>query len=142
MTTMPKLLLLIIFATFCSNCQTQPGVLSLAGGAVVPAGNNPGIGRTTSSSEPTAGTDSAVSPQVSLSGIVVDGQTQKPVLGATVFHNGTASRTTADGKFELKEIDPSKPVLVKASGYRQTSVTVSDNRTLKVVLKPFDAKGL
>ena len=102
----------------------------------MPAGNNPGIGRTTSSSEPTSGTDSAVSPHTSLSGTVVDAQSQKPVLAATVFHNGVASRTAADGKFELKDVDPSKPVLVKASGYRQTSVSVSDGRTLKVVLKP------
>ena len=66
----------------------------------------------------------------------------KSAARITVFHNGVASRTAADGKFELKDVDPSKPVLVKASGYRQTSVSVSDSRTLKVVLKPFDAKGL
>jgi hypothetical protein len=82
----------------------------------VPAGNNPGIGRTTSSSEPTSGTDSAVSPHASLSGTVIDAQSQKPVLAATVFHNGVASRTAADGKFELKEVDPSKPVWSRPVG--------------------------
>lgn len=51
-------------------------------------------------------------------------------------------RTAADGKFELRNIDANKPVMVKASGYRQTSISVSDTRTTKVVLKPFDAKGL
>jgi hypothetical protein len=142
MTTMRKLLMLVMFAMFCSNCQTQPGVLTLSGGALAPVGNNTGIGGTTSSSEPSSGADSAVGPRTPLSGTVVDAQSQKPVLAATVFHNGVASRTTADGRFELKEVDPSKPVLVKASGYRQTSVSVSDSRTLKVVLKPFDAKGL
>jgi len=143
MTTNRKLLLLVIFATFCSNCQTQPaGVLTLSGGAVAPVGNNPGIGRTTSSSEPTSGAETAVGPRAPLSGTVVDAQSQKPVQAATIFHNGVAARTAADGKFELKEVDPSKPVLVKASGYRQTSVSVSDSRTLKVALKPFDAKGL
>ena len=142
MMTMRKLLLLVIFAMFCSNCQTQPGVLSLSGGAVAPVGNNPGIDRTTSSSEPASGSETTPSPRAPLSGTVVDAQSQKPVQAATVFHNGVASRTAADGKFELKEVDPSKPVLVKASGYRQTSVSVSDSRTLKVVLKPFDAKGL
>ena len=142
MMIMRKLLLLIILATFCSNCQTQPGVLSLSGGAIAPVGNNPGIDRTTSSSEPTSGSEATPSPRAPISGTVVDAQSQKPILAATVFHNGVASRTAADGKFELKDVDPSKPVLVKASGYRQTSVSVSDSRTLKVVLKPFDAKGL
>jgi len=114
----------------------------LSGEAIGPVGNNPGIGRTTSSSEQTLGADSTVSPRASLSGTVVDAKSQKPVQAATIYHNGVALRTTVDGKFELKEVDSGKPVLVKASGYRQTSVSVPDNQTLKVVLKPFDAKGL
>ena len=134
---MQKLLLLLVFSTFCSNCQTQPGVLTLSGGVVAPVGDNPGIGRTTSSSGPN-GTELTNAP---LSGTVVDAQSQKPVQGATVFHNGVVMRTSSDGRFELKEVDRNKPVLIKASGYRQTSVSVSDS-TLKVVLKPFDAKGL
>ena len=142
MMTMRKLLLLVIFATFCSSCQTQPGVLSLSGEAIAPVGNNPGIGRTTSSSEQALGADSTAGPRASLSGTVIDAQSQKPVQAATVFHNGVASRTAADGKFELKDVDPGKPILVKASGYRQTSVSVSNSQTIKVVLKPFDAKGL
>ena len=141
MMTMRKLTLLIILATFCSNCQTQPGVLTLSGGAVAPVGNNPGIGRTTSSSEPTSGSQTAPVTLTELDGTVVDSQSQKPVQAATVFHNGVAVRTGTDGKFELKA-DPSKPVLIKASGYRQTSVALTDSRTIKVALKPFDAKGL
>ena len=88
MTTMRKLLLLLILATFCSNCQTQPGVLSLSGGAIAPVGNNPGIDRTTSSSEPTSGSEATPSPRAPISGTVVDAQSQKPILAATVFHNG------------------------------------------------------
>ena len=89
MMTMRKLLLLIILATFCSNCQTQPGVLSLSGGAIAPVGNNPGIDRTTSSSEPTSGSEATPSPRAPISGTVVDAQSQKPILAATVFHNGS-----------------------------------------------------
>jgi hypothetical protein len=135
---MRKLLLLLTFATFCTNCQTQPGVLTLSGGAVAPIGDNPGLGSTASSSE----TETPASLATPLKGTVVDAQTQKPVQAATVFHNGAAVRTAVEGKFELKAVDPSKPVLVKASGYRQVSLPVSESRTLKVVLKPFDAKGL
>lgn len=141
MTTMLKLLLIII-AMFCSSCQTQPGVLTVSGGAVVPVGDNPGIGKTTSSSEPAAGTDVAPALRTSLGGTVFDAQSQKPVPSATIFHNGVAVWSAADGKFELKQVDPSKPVLVKASGYRQTSMPVADSRSLKVGLRPFDAKGL
>src|SRR5262245_24435614 len=140
MLTMRKLLLLLILAMFTSNCQTQPGLLTLAGGAVGPIGNNPEIGRTTSSSESSSGVEITAGERLALSGTVVDAQSEKPVQLATVFHNGTVIRTGADGKFELKEADTTKPVLVKASGYRQTSVAVSNSRALKVALKPFDAK--
>src|SRR5258706_10411403 len=125
MMTMRKLLLLILFATFCSNCQIQPGALTLSGAAVAPVGDNPAIGRTTSSSEPTPGTDMVAVSRAPLSGTVVDAQSQKPVQAATVFHNGVAIRTASDGKFELKDVDSSKPVLVKASGYRQTSMSIA-----------------
>src|SRR5262245_2028248 len=123
MKTMRKLLLLLVFSTFCSNCQTQPGVLTLSGGVIAPVGDNPGIGRTTSSSGPN-GTELT---NAMLSGTVVDAQSQKPVQGATVFHNGAVMHTSSDGRFELKEVDRNKPVLIKASGYRQTSVSVSDS---------------
>jgi hypothetical protein len=135
-------LLVVIAAMFCSSCQSQPGVLTLSGGAVVPVGDNLGIDRTTSSSERATGTETAAALSAPLSGIVLDAQSQKPVPWATIFHNGVAVRSAADGNFELKTVDPSKPVLVKASGYRQTSVPVSGNQSLKVRLRPFDAKGL
>ena len=108
----------------------------------MPAGNNPGIGGTTSSSEPTSGAQTVTLVRAPLNGIVVDAQSQKPVQGATIFHDGIAVRTAGDGKFEFKEANAGKPVLVKASGYRQTSVSISDAPSLKVALKPFDAKGL
>src|SRR5262245_31198000 len=114
MKTMRKLLLLLAFSTFCSNCQTQPGVLTLSGGVVAGVGDNQGTGRTTSSSGPN-GTELTNAP---LSGTVVDAQSQKPVQGAKVFHNGVLMRTSSDGRFELKEVDRNKPVLIKASGYR------------------------
>src|SRR5262245_11856148 len=98
MKTMRNLLLLAFFSTFCANCQTQSGVLTLSGGAVAPVGDNPGIGRTTSSSDPVSGTEMNSTPRALLTGTVIDAQSQKPVQGATIFHNGVATHTSSDGK--------------------------------------------
>lgn len=75
-------------------------------------------------------------------GTVVDAQTQKPIFGATIYHDGLTVRTGPDGAFELKKADATKPVLIKASGYRRSSLPVTRNQRLKIVLSPFDAKGL
>ncbi|MCI0626163.1 MAG: GTP-binding protein [Acidobacteria bacterium] len=138
MTILRKLLLLGSFVMLCSNCQTQTGGLNVSGGSVPPLAS----AGTTPSSETRSGTESAGTQAAPLSGAVIDGQNQKPIQAATVFHSGLAVRTGPDGKFELKESDPTKPVMIKASGYRQTSISLPEGRKLKVALKPFDAKGL
>jgi len=77
-----------------------------------------------------------------LKGIVVDIQDHKPVAHAVIFHDGTMLHPNSDGSFELKKIDPTKPVLIKAYGYRQTSVLPVSGVNLKIALKPIEVKGL
>jgi hypothetical protein len=76
-----------------------------------------------------------------LSGRVLNGRTGKPIATATVHHNGVTVRTGSDGSFLLEKTDPRKPVLIKASGYRQTSVTSTAGH-LEAALTPIEVRGL
>ncbi len=123
-----------------SGCQTQPGVLHFSAGT-------PGLLDANTSSSPDVSKEPKSEGQAPesdsrITGTVVDGQTQKPVAAATIYHDGATVRTGSDGAFELKKPDATKPVLVKASGYRQSSISISGNQKLKISLSPFDAKGL
>lgn len=76
-----------------------------------------------------------------LSGQVVDSRTGKPIAGATIHHDGVTVKTGSDGSFLLERTDSRRPILIKASGYRQTSVmrTAGD---LKAALVPMEVRGL
>jgi len=77
----------------------------------------------------------------SCSGRVVNGRTEKPISGATVYHNGFTVKTGSDGSFFLEKSESLKPVLIKASGYRQTS-TMWQSNPLEVALTPIVVRGL
>jgi len=124
------------------GCEEQPGTISLAGGAAAALGSEslPPTSESASERKP-----KTVIPKVvegPLSGTILDSQTNRPILSATVFNNGEVVHSDAEGHFSLKKGDRGKPVLVKASGYRQASVSVPANLDTRVSLKPFDAKGL
>jgi hypothetical protein len=135
MTTLRKLMLIGSLLMSVLACQTQTGVLTLSGGGVPSTSNQ----ETPQTEAPNAVPKSEAGP---FTGMVVDSQNQKPIAGATIFHDGMALRSMADGSFELKKALWNKPVLVKAPGYRQVSVSLAENPKLKVALKAFDAKGL
>ena len=77
-----------------------------------------------------------------ISGRVLNSEDNQPILDAIIFHDGKALRTDAKGEFTLEKVSPDKPVLVKASGYRQTVVSLKENSKLRIGLTPFSAKGL
>jgi hypothetical protein len=85
----------------------------------------------------------AVSPDATqrLSGQVVDSQTGRPIEGATVHHNGTTVKTAGDGSFLLGRTNSRSPILIKASGYRQTSVMRATGH-LEVPLTPLEVHGV
>jgi len=74
-------------------------------------------------------------------GRVVNRHTGRPIAGAIVHHDGLTVRTGNDGSFSLKKTDPNKPVLIKASGFRQTSV-MWQSGPLEAALTPIEARGL
>ncbi len=135
-------LLVILICFFESGCQTQLGLLTWAGDAVTWLG----VKSTTSevndrrSLQPV--TDLAITPQSPLSGVVLDSHSARPIPNATVFHSGEVVSSDAEGQFKLTKVDTNLPILVKASGYLQISVSVAKSSPFKVELKPFDAKGL
>ena len=142
MMTLRKLLPLTAILMLLSlswGCQVQTGALTFSGGAL------PALNSDAHSKQAVPESKTVTSPtkeMKTLRGTVVEAQTRQPIAGATVFHDGVAHRSAADGSFELKKTDVGKPVLVKAPGYRQASVSVSENTELKISLKPFDVKGL
>jgi hypothetical protein len=135
MTKLQKLVLIGSLLMSVLGCQIQPGLLTLSGGGV-PSSSHQQI---LEAKVVNAGPLNETGP---LTGSVVDARSQKPIAGATIFHDGVALRSSADGSFALKKALWNKPVLVKAPGYRQVSVSLAQNPKLKVALEAFDAKGL
>ena len=72
---------------------------------------------------------SAQSPGVTLSGIVADSLTGKPLDGISVFLNSTSRGTTthSNGQFQLTVPRGTYQLVFSAIGYSTTVVTVSDN---------------
>jgi hypothetical protein len=140
----PKLLLVVPLGVSLIGwgCQGQPGTISLAGGATAAQSSEspPSTSASASKAKP-----ETVMPKVAegpLSGTVVDSQTNRRIPSATVFHNGAVVHSDAEGHFSLKKVNLAQTVLVKASGYRQASLSVPTDLEARVSLKPFDAKGL
>ena len=135
--------LTLILATaamlFTCACQSNSGLAVLAdGGQTVVISEGASVRDESGTTE----TKSAQALSRTVSGLVLDSSDQHPVRDAIVFHGGAAVRTDDEGKFTFKNSKVGQPVLVKATGYRQTSASVVEGSTLKVELAPFDAKGL
>ena len=60
----------------------------------------------------------------------------KPIEGATIWAGKVITRTTADGRFALRELPPDSKLVVKASGYLSTSVQFGDVVSQDVTLAP------
>ena len=75
-------------------------------------------------------------------GRVLDGKTGRPIVHATLFNAGKALSSDAQGKFHFVSVDPKEPILVKAPGYRQTTIRIPESGECSVRLTPFHARGL
>jgi len=108
-------------------------------GATTDGGEKSSVTRT---EEDKRQTEAAKALHLSVSGVVLNSENRQPIQDAVVFHNGETLHTDAKGHFALDKFSAEQPVLVKASGYRQTTASIRENSKLKVELTPFDAKGL
>lgn len=89
------------------------------------------------------GGPSVLAKESKISGRVLDAKTSNPIAGATIYHNSKHTVSDPDGRFDLSDVNPSQPVLVKAPGFLQASVPIPTNSMeLSVSLKPFQAKGV
>jgi hypothetical protein len=75
-------------------------------------------------------------------GKVVEAESGEPIANATVFHNGRVTHSDAQGKFILRGVNFKKPVLVKAAGFRQTSINTGAYQDCTAKLTPFAAKAV
>lgn len=65
-----------------------------------------------------------------------------PVPGASIIVNGTRILSGSDGAYQLNNITGSRKLVVKAPGYRASSVDVGQVVTQNVTLTPFVAKAI
>jgi hypothetical protein len=78
----------------------------------------------------------------SAAGRVLDAESGRPIVRATLFDAGQAYYSDDQGRFNIAAASGKEPLLVKASGYRQTSLRIPDSGELVVKLAPFNARGL
>lgn len=75
-------------------------------------------------------------------GTALDSETKRPISNATVFHAGRATISDPQGKFRLRRLDLSKPILVKAAGYYRGGVQVREPDSIRVVLSRLEVRGI
>lgn len=138
MTTLRKLLLLgnLTLLGLPLGCQTRNGFFTFS------EGGPSFLTADSRSSQAPLETPITRNHLTSVAGSIIDADSLKPIANAIIFHDGGTVRSGADGSFQLKKAMAGKPLLIKASGYRQRSVSLREEPNLKVLLKPFDAKGL
>ena len=79
---------------------------------------------------------------VTAAGRVVDAESGRPVVRATLFNAGKAYFSDDQGRFNIAAASCKEALLVKASGYRQTSLGIPGSGEIQVKLTPFNARGL
>jgi hypothetical protein len=90
---------------------------------------------------PTPSAENKVSPG-SAEGRVVDAESGRPIARATLVNAGKAYFSDDHGQFSIPVANGKEPLLVKAPGYRQTSLRIPDSGECLVKLAPFNARGL
>jgi hypothetical protein len=81
-------------------------------------------------------------PLAKINGKVVNSQTLQPVSHAVVFHDGKVWKVDSNGGFAISRYNPNEPILIKASGFRQTSIAQLERPEVTARLAPFHATGL
>jgi hypothetical protein len=99
------------------------------------------VARTDPLDHPPPATTDKVIPRSAM-GRVIDADTGRPVVHATLFNAGKAHFSDDQGHFSMVAASGKEPLLVKAPGYRQTSLRIPDSGECLVKLAPFNAKGL
>ncbi len=78
--------------------------------------------------------------KIFIDGKIIDSHLREPISGATVYCSGTIVRSGIDGTFHL-DITGRNPLMIKAPGYRQISLTnLSEN--MLVELEPIETRGI
>ena len=78
------------------------------------------------------------SPDVTVTGQVVDAATGRPIAGASVTSDGDVVQSDAHGEFHLKAGDP---VRIRAPGYRRRDIPAAAQMPV-VALEPFSPRAL
>lgn len=75
-------------------------------------------------------------------GMVLDASTNQPISGTLVYLGNTIVATNAKGEFHLDNVPAQASVMLKAPGYRKTSVDISGTTRREIKLNPFLVKGI
>ncbi|MEZ4955078.1 MAG: SusC/RagA family TonB-linked outer membrane protein [Saprospiraceae bacterium] len=78
----------------------------------------------------------AAQAQSDISGLVLDGMTNKPLTGATIVVEGTTNAAISDGQgqFQLKQVLPNAYLLVDFLGYKRARVAVNNQQQIEISL--------
>ncbi len=79
--------------------------------------------------------------KIEVDGKIIDSHLCEPISGATIYCSGTVVRSRTDGTFHLNVTDTRNPLMIKAPGYRQTSL-ISLSENMLVELEPIETRGL
>lgn len=71
-----------------------------------------------------------------VSGLVTDSTTQKPILNAALNAGDASTQTAADGRFTLEPVEPGGTLKAEAIGYYSHEALWSGDGTLEFVLSP------
>ncbi|MFD3163337.1 putative glycoside hydrolase [Herpetosiphon sp. NSE202] len=77
----------------------------------------------------------------SLSGIISDKYSQKPVSGATVQVGNATAQSDAEGRYTVRNIDLNAPVVFSATDYSSQTLELPQAASLDVVLRPSTVRG-
>lgn len=76
----------------------------------------------------------SISAQTTVKGVVVDGETQEPLIGAAVMQRGTTQGvvTDVDGNFELVVSSSNATILIKSLGYKDETRAINRSGTVNL----------
>ena len=78
--------------------------------------------------------------QRTVSGTIVDGASQEPLIGVTVLQQGTSTGTVTDinGNFDLTVTGPDAVLVITYTGYGRQEVAIGNQTSIAVTLETDD----
>jgi hypothetical protein len=77
-----------------------------------------------------------------LTGTITDQATGQPISGTLIYVGESIVSTDEEGAYELDNLPPHPVLVIKASGYRKTTIIVEPGFDPDIALEPFQVQGI